>query len=384
MARIAQEVAARWMLASMSVKTGTSQELKRLYEDYQKFLLLMRKAILTTAEERYIDGLVNEELNYYKRRYPMGVPAPVEKKIRKQMISRRSRYFQRDWVMLTDRGERFMELALGTVAIPRGQAKKVQAAARLFIAARRVPQNIYTWMRRNEKNLDMPATMVKWPEKDEVESDIEEKFKIGPLVIHNTIQLEGKKLDDTKKILRKIVRLIKSSKVTGALKTLYGDVLVVAKLNQPKVMAWYNPRKDDIWIRHLKEKDLHNGIHEFGHRLWRKFLPREMISKWQQYHAGKRWDHPDVEMPKVGDPLPVKVRGHKDPRVVKIQGDKYFITEKGFLTWKQIRNYLETDVKFPTIYAATDAEEHFCEAFALYCQGTLKPEFLENFEAIFK
>jgi hypothetical protein len=371
------------MLSSYRTRVASPNDVRMQFLKYQKMMSELRDEINSQKEIEYIEWLTEKYLEYYKRRYPDGIPNTLWKKEHKKALIDRSRHFQDPWFAMIYLGRDFMEMSLRTVSIPRGKAKEVEKAARLFISARRIPLNIYQWFHKNEKLLSLPAQMIKWPTKGETEVGFEEQFKIGPLQVHNTIQLEGKKLEETKKVLRKIVRLIKTSKVKGAAKTLYGDVLIVARLNQPKVMAWYNIPKDQVWIRYLKGKDLHNGIHEFGHRLWRKFLPKEMKDLWRQYHFGVNYSHQKVEIPKVGDPLNIPIRGEKDPKIVKIEGDRFFISEKSYVKYTQIRQYLENAMKYPTAYSATNEEEHFCEAFALYCQKRLKPEHAEKFEEIF-
>jgi len=95
----------------------------------------------------------------------------------------------------------------------------------------------------------------------------------------------------------------------------------------------------------------------------------------------------DIKMPSVGDTLPVKIKRMKEYAVVsKIEGDRFYLegVEDGFLTFKQLYPYYQNSAKYPSTYSATNEEEHFCEAFAFYCLGTLQGKHALNFEALFK
>jgi hypothetical protein len=380
-----REIAARWVLQGFHSRKGSVEELQQAFTKYSRWLQELRNSLNSPFELRGLEEQVDVYMNEMSYKYPHGTPPSVEKKVREEVIRRRSRWHKGQWNVVIGTGQKFIELALGTVTIPKGRAKEVEKAARLFISARRLPLDVWQWLETYEKELNLPAEMVKWPLKGSTEdAGYEETFKIGPLMVHNTIQLEGKLLDETKKVLTKITRLIKSSGIQGADKLIYGDVYIVGKLNQPKVQAWYIVEKDSVWIRYLKDRDLHSGLHEFGHRLYRKFASKAALTQWQTRHRDMMYSDKKVEFPKVGDPFPFPVKGIPNPQVQKVEGLNIYVTENAYFKWDRYRDFVKTGITFPTRYAATNPEEHFCETFALYCQGTLPPEFIEPFEKIFK
>lgn len=307
------------------------------------------------------------------------------------------------WKSMVHKAQAWVEYLLQFKAIPKGQAKKFELAARPFAAARRPPRDVVAWVEKNRAAYQYLANAVRWPEKVENGADVADVFSIGPFKVHNTVQEAGKKLTETVKVIEQGARRLRGSRVPGLAKTLYGDVLIVGRLAQPRTLAWYNRSDDKLYLRpHLKvgKGELHNFLHELGHRYWSKFMSRDAKSKWATRHflmkhgyAGFRPQEVSEDLPEVGKPLPVPMKGMKrggPPVVMKI--DPAFIHVLHEATGREAK-ILKTEyfkflrgaakrAQFPTPYASKDAEEHFCEALALHLMGALSEPHKAAFDAV--
>ena len=288
------------------------------------------------------------------------------------------------WNGFTDAGTFLAQAVLGSKEIPAGQAKKIELAIRLFMGSGRLPKDPVGWF---DKNLPLMNLLydaaIQWPIK--VEGESEQVFTVGPFTVHNTLGLTGASLDGIKTTLGKAVALIKALRVPGIEKVLYGDVMIVAKIQKSTTGAWYFPGEDVVYLRQIKHAgadNLHNLIHELGHRYLHKFASKEIKDLWHRYNLSLEYSSGSgAQMPEVGEPWPFPVAGIKGQAIVqRIEHglDRYYVSETGYLSGRQLRK----DMRYPTLYAAKSEAEHFCEALALRALGALTEPHLGAFRDI--
>ena len=225
----------------------------------------------------------------------------------------------------------------------------------------------------------------KWP--DKTDADSEQKFRWGAFTIHNTVALTGDPLEKIKDALKRVEVLVKASPVPGIEKVLYGDVMIVAKINKGNVVAFYTPGEDVVYLRPSHQSgtdEIEALVHELGHRYLSKFIDKKVKANWARYHNTLPYLRGESgTLPKEGEPFPFLIKGVKGTAIVqKIEGDKFFVNEIGYITKSAIERILENKTKYPTAYAAKDYEEHFCESLALNATGHLKDTHLSAFKNI--
>ena len=346
------------------------------------------EADLFPALRKFEDAV--EQLDKYYAIIHVYVESLGDKGGEKQLQLAFERGVRRYWEYVINAGAELSRIVLDQKAIPAGQAKKIEMAARLFMSALRFPKKFDNWMKKNTRHIKyLEEAAKKWKDKEEGD----ELFKIGPFDVHNTIGASDKDLEGIKTLVSKGISLVKkaSGALTGYKKTLYGDVFVVGKLLKSHTMAWYEIGDDSVYMRLMKKvdyDDLQSLLHELAHRYWRKFLSHGVKTRWHVHHnavggsmAGK------VDMPEVGDILPFSVNKTKKPKVLGIESGVYILEARSgnplavqkMTLYKWMQQEQKTG-KYPTRYAATDAEEHFCEAMALYALGKLGPEHVKALE----
>ena len=282
---------------------------------------------------------------------------------------------------------------LGTLEIPPGQERKLEFAVRAMGGLKRAPNDLVAWWDKNESFLQFLSNAAHtWPEKTEGQSS--QIFKVGPFTVHNTLGTNAKGLQGVVDALERAGTLLKATPFPGAEKVLYGNVFIVGRLRQANTIAWYSINDDEVSIRPFKNAsidELQNLIHELGHRYHYKFVDAAAWAMWQRYHQRRPYTFGDVDMPEVGDTLEFNnVSGFKGfPTIQRIEkgpeGTRYYFTETKFFQYKQLWSILQgQNHQFPTLYARTNANEHFAEAFSLYVTGRLKEPFLSNFKSIFE
>ena len=287
-------------------------------------------------------------------------------------------------------GRPLIDAVMTMKEIPAGKTKAVELLARLFTTSRRAPESLFKWLKLHGERLVFLNQAPDWKDKVEGGEDTLQMFKVGPFTVHNTIGIDEKKLKTVKATFEKAIRDIHSLKVPGIDKVLYGDVYIVAKIMQARTLAFYRPQSDEVFIRpflKVGDGEVHNLIHELGHRYLRKFASREMIAQWERHWSDLRYKTTTVEMPKVGDVLPVPLRGAKTPPIITgiEPGARLLLDTGGFVDWMALRKMLKTNATaghYPTPYSATSADEHFCEALALKAEGRLAGEHMNIFEQI--
>ena len=303
----------------------------------------------------------------------------------------------RPWLELMQRGLKIADGILSTRSIPKAEAKGLEMAYRLCSQARRMPQDIYVWFTKNKRLLELlTKAAMSWPEKQGGTDDL---FKVGPFTVHNTIGISGPALDTFKKILKGVIQKVKKNAVPRFAQTLYGDVYLVGQIREAKTAAWYNRREDVVYCRLTKSSWGFDGvfslIHELGHRYTFKFASKTAIGAWSKHHSRLSVKTVVVPMPKVGDPLPLRVRGAPRgfrPTVLIQDPTSYWFTRPdgsmGSVSKTEIRELqhynLAAKIAFPTAYSAKNPEEHFCDALAMISLGTLPDEHADTFRNIWQ
>lgn len=293
------------------------------------------------------------------------------------------------WEPLILRGSNLAETIAREKSIPRGMAKKFETAARAFVSARRT-RDVPKWVEKNQRHIDLFLTTNNWDTK--AEGDSNEMFSVGDFSVHNTVHLEGQKLEITKGLIEKANAFSRRSKIPQIQSVLYGDLFIVGKLQQNRTRAWYRITNDTIYVRpHLKQgsDEALDFCHEIGHRYWKKILSNDKKREWFSHHRMVGSGHYDIEMPSVGDPLPLKPRkGETEaPRITRIERGRFYFSEDRYVNYEALYRHYEREakaIKYPSSYASTDAEEHFCESFSMYIMGVLEAEHVEAFERILR
>jgi len=296
-------------------------------------------------------------------------------------------------------GKRWADYIIDKLSVPPAYAKSVEMISREFAKPRR-PKDIPAWFEKNKKRLEVLLLADKWPQASENEGTEGEVFKHGGLTIHNVIRASGKALEDALKTLDIAMRNAAGTGISDFRSVVYGDVYLVGQLGRKNWAAWYMPAKDMIYLRPgvrglPPEECAQHLLHEFGHRYWKLKLSREVMGTWNSHHylmehgIGAGGDA-EAKMPEVGDALPMNV-DRKKVKVEKIEKSTYSLVAvdtgapAGTISFSQLFNWLynySIAEKFPTLYARTDAEEHFCEALSLRALGKLKAHNLEAFDKI--
>jgi tRNA nucleotidyltransferase/poly(A) polymerase/2'-5' RNA ligase len=316
---------------------------------------------------------------------------------------RQAWFLESPWFILIRRGKDLVNAILDKKSVPAGDRKAFEKASRLYLTARRKPRDILKWMYKNDaSNKLLRYKCAQWPDKTEGD----EKFKLGPFMVHNTIGLEGAELEKVKETIKKATSAIKRLQIpTGLKKVLYGDIYVVARIQKSKTVAWYYHSEDNVYIRRSDGSwdDAGALVHELGHRYLDKFARGPDKADWKMYHnwlLGKNVELEDdsVKLPGVGDQLPLQYKGTKRgyrPVIKEIRGGLYYFDVEDKYGTVYPKTYPVAEVRqfemqkgkkvqklrqFPTPYAATNWEEHFCEALGLYAMKKLKGDHVEHFE----
>ena len=322
--------------------------------------------------------------------------------------------YSSQWSELIYKGKQLARHILDTRQPPKPRMKAFEQAARLFTMIKRAPRKPVTWWAKNYKHVKLLQEARNWGERSAVSE--ESVAKVGPFTVHNTI---GEDPTMTHKAVEKAIQFIQASRVPKLKGVLYGDVYIVGKLHEPRTLAWYHPSDDKVYVRqHLKsgKGEVHNLIHEFGHRYWmRGMISGAQKGMWEVHHASVRnsaeaSSSPDEEeferrlaefnALSVGDNFPKLFKGWmRGVKVTELNPEGregWVVRKKGrdtFMDRRSVERALRRSVErssafvqvansYPTPYASTDAHEHFCEALAMYVMGTLPLEHKEEFERI--
>jgi len=297
------------------------------------------------------------------------------------------------WVLLYHAGRGWGQYLIDHLAIPPGKAKPIELAVRTFSKVygqhKSPPGGIIKWFEKNERLLDVLREATTWLERSE-DSGLD-LFQMGPFKVHNTIGADAEALEDAKAIILQAVRALPSEMKSVA----HGDLFLVGQLGRKSWAAWYMPEKDTIYlrpkIRGLSAADgARHLVHELGHRYWARKLSPDLKQTWTRHHNRMK-NQGAFRNPELGEVLPVLVNNKK---VTVTAFDGFYYTLEDVKTSKlvgkvdlvQMRGWLanaDSVSKFPSIYASTDAEEHFCESLSLKAFGDLTGANLDEFVRIF-
>jgi len=157
------------------------------------------------------------------------------------------------WAWIDEPGRDLVRWVLETRAIPPGKAKSVELMARSFLEYEptRPPRKIDSWWTKSRDGIHLLLETQGWPEKSldaPTEAGVQEVQKVGPFTVHNTVHLEGKKLASTLEVIEQATAAV-SRAGSKASRVLYGDIRVVGRLLQPKSLAWYFVKDDEVYLR---------------------------------------------------------------------------------------------------------------------------------------
>lgn len=291
-------------------------------------------------------------------------------------------------------GPQWSTYILENLEIPAKKAKSVEIAARVFNVQTnpiKGPRGgIIPWYEKNKKHFQALADAITWKPRQQGQGI----SSFGGFTIHDTLGLDPKALKRSHDILK-----LALSRLPPYLKKhAHGELYLVGQISRKNWAAWYEINKDVIYLRpNMRNVSIEDSashlIHEIGHRFWKKELSQSIKTAWARYHselAHKNDDKPSI--PPEGTVLPSWfLLNGKNVRVgPRVPDGILFYDAKtgkevgtvGFLqVFKMIRGIYTTSA-FPTIYAASDPEEHFCDALAMKAMGTLPKDHVENFERV--
>lgn len=311
----------------------------------------------------------------------------------------RARYAaHRPWVNIIRSGRKVVAGVLSVRSIPDRSTKPLEMVYRLMMNSRKPPQDVLKWWEDNGKRVKFLIDAAEaWPAKTE---GTDELFTLGPFKVHNTVGAKGAELESLKKGLERVEKAIKSNPIPGFARVLYGDVHVVPRITKAHHAAWYYPSDDSVYLRRTRATgmdEVHALIHELGHRYWYKFASEPQKKAWNSHHLQAEAKPVEVELPKVGEELPVAIKGAKgryptitlvDTRrgrvsyAIDIDGTPHTDSIRIDTVYNFYRERQKATKNFPTPYSATSAQEHFCDSLAMLAMGNLPDEFAVPFNAI--
>jgi hypothetical protein len=282
------------------------------------------------------------------------------------------------------------------VRIPENKGTRLRVLKNKLKLGRRVYAK--DWVRKNEKYILELLDLLKHPLREEGEGEI----PVGPFTLKNPIRLSDDKVEVLESACKKALRLCTNSLAPNFTQALYGDVILAEKIGRANWYAWYNGTKDEITIKYMDREEkgfMKTFIHEIGHRYYQKILPKDKKNLWRIYdsrcHYAQRINLSDW----IGKDINLYVEKTKRGTYIGSEGDqKAYINEihtggvmlkfedetiSGPYKVKFITEYIKAQTGiFPTRYAMTDVEEHFCEALAYKAIGDLHPKSLDAFNSI--
>lgn len=299
------------------------------------------------------------------------------------------------WVRLMKHGRKLADAILTTRSIPAKSAKGMEMAYRLFANSRRMPKDVFKWWAKNQRRLDVTIqAATKWPAKVEGGDEL---FVVGSFRIHNVVGASGKKLARIKAIIAMAEKAARTNPVPGFDRVVYGDIHIVNRITKAHHAAWYHSGDDSVYLRLARETDkgiAQSVVHELGHRYWAKFADKERKAEWRRHHINATHQDADVVMPSPGDEVPVKFRGQKGPAVlVREDNGLYYVkavvkgveqegTVAKYSIYKILREQAKREQNFPTAYASTHPEEHFCESLKLRSFRQLPADHRAEFDRV--
>jgi DNA topoisomerase IB len=286
-------------------------------------------------------------------------------------------------------------IILETKSIPLGENKKLESILRDLSETKSTPKDVEKWISQNEDGvLFLLSAAKRWSSKSK-ESDGAEVFKSGPFTIHNTIGAPEQELDRVRDLFARSTNLIhKMQSISpGLQKVLYGDIFVVGQIRGKRTAGWYDYQTDNLYIRVDKKFDkevVRHLIHELSHRFWDKFMSGKEKERWLEYDKELRRNMKGRTL-KIGDELPYTLGKVSRPKVLDFSNGEYEFdvpskenpSENMRFPKEVVDRWMQKIGEFPTKYAMTKPEEHFCEVMSMAAIGKLHPDSLESLAGIF-
>jgi hypothetical protein len=312
------------------------------------------------------------------RNYLDEVVEPLEKE---QSVSA---FMQQTWAMRVHQaGRAVMPLLVAVKVVPPAQRRAFEKAYREFTRTRRM--DYAAWAAKNIESINLLASTRKWPDIADAVPDEDAPNAVSNVGDVKVINQSSQDPKQTVELVRRAIQLMQNSSVPSISRALYGEVFITGEIARKKnMMAFYDINRDMVFVLAVKrfaDKQLHSLIHEFGHRYWRKFMSKSAKEAWLAHHGVMASHSVQVEDPKIGEPLPY-VKG--SPIVERIEHGNFYV-QGGYISrmswWEAARQNLRAG-RFPSNYAASDPEEHFCEALGYFCMGELDGDNLKAFRHI--
>jgi hypothetical protein len=287
------------------------------------------------------------------------------------------------------------------IKFPENKSKRVRAIKNK-VKMPRSRFNSNKWFSDRRSHIKDIFDLLKHPLRQEGDNECQ----VGPFTLKNPINLNRDKVLDMEKVIKKALTLCTNSLAPNFTQALYGDVVLVEKLERANWYARYNPTKDEITMKFMDRKQedfLKTFIHEIGHRYYRKVLSRQSKNLWRQYDMRcasvqrinlRDWDGQDIglyaKINRAGNnKLTRNSNGAKKTTLTisRFGSGVYLTTEDNDILGPYREKVIKREIKsltglYPTQYATTDGEEHFCEAIAYKAVGKLHPKSLEAFNSI--
>jgi len=269
--------------------------------------------------------------------------------------------------------------------VPTQHHRTFETARREFARTRKF--DYPTWFGKNITMLRMMYDVGSWP--NVADAAPVEGEGAGAVTLIGSVRVVNQTAKDpapSVDLVRRATRALSDSGVPAITKVLYGDVFIVGEVARKKTLAaWYFPDRDIIEVLSVKrfaEHQLRSTIHEFGHRYWRKFMANDAKRAWSSHHTDMSYASPTYEFPKAGEVVDY-IQGR--PTVSEVSNGLIKFEGGGFILKADLVKFLReraVQAAFPTPYAATNAEEHFCESLSLFCLGNLTGSNLAAFRTI--
>ena len=280
------------------------------------------------------------------------------------------------WGPLVGKARDVARWVVMTRVVPPGKEAELAAISRSLEA--RSTTSVSSWWARNKKGIYLLLDALEWPGKEDegVESPFQEIVHTPQFKIHNTVHLEGERLNQLIEFVGSGAKVLLSN--LKSKETAYGDVYIVNKLLKNNWNAWYNIGDDDIFIRSETKRgpaEIRTLVHEFGHRWWHKFASMSVKAKVGEMYFSLKHQVSSIAPIEPGKPIPIDVPGYSSPPIVSyVVNGKVVLKDGKGLPLKAVNDiygFHQKAKKFPTVYSATNESEYWAECFAHYLLNQL-------------
>lgn len=285
------------------------------------------------------------------------------------------------------------------ISFPENKSRRVRAIKnKLGVPRRRF--NGQKWFKDRKSHIADVLRLLKYPLREEGENEVQ----VGPFTLTNPINLSADKVEMMERACTKALSLCTNSLAPNFTQALYGNVVLVEKLKRKNWYAWYSSSKDEITMKYMDRNEsefIKTFVHEIGHRYYKKVLSNDKKRLWFMYdrrcHRAQRINLNDW----VGKPINLYAKTTRTRTSISSQpsgepvtishvfmdGVYIQVESSGDVIGPYREKYLKDHIKsitgiFPTQYATSDVEEHFCEALSYKAAGKLHPKSLEAFNSI--